>query len=364
MKFQIDKQMKCYYCIIIYICLFIALVAYDLIPTKFIDIFNTTIGKIISLAIIIYIGTFNLPMALITAFIFLLLVVKSSSNQEKEAFENSNGDFYLSDWERGKFNPQMDGQGMKNDNNKKYESNEFNSMDDFGPMFSDDKKDDTRGTQWCVPASTFPSKQCEPPFQTSANDRNWCAINKGGEGSGEVLCIQKCPPKTCMPRLDDGKGGSSGCPMPGMQVSYDNPNYCCWPDKDENGNSSGQCSCDPCADHPECPKQTTCEGICPEVEEEEIDCEIIQICAPKRPPPKEEEETVEEECVCVPCAPCEVPKRDYKGELPKNRRHSRIAADNVDPTDPFIKTTNRAMFRRQNPSKLAYDPKYDVFFSD
>ena len=326
--------------IIVYICLLIILIAMNFVPSDVLHFFDTMIGTIISLCIIIYVGTIDLKIAILLSFIYLLMIVRSRKETDKESFEISKSSLSHS-----------------SDNKMPYGDDEDSPYANWQTTNYTDG-DTPTSSNYCVPAGT---DGCKDPYVASQNDPNWCAIPN--EEGGNVRCIQKCPPRACTEKNSSSSGENitSECPS-GQITSEDSPNFCCTPKKGESS-----CSCNPWKSHPGCPKYTTCGQISPPEEEEQKECPYVLVkqyqCSTSESEMETQTETenTAEGCPTVPS--CSTSTRDTNGE----KKNSNITPTQVpwlqkmgiNTTDPYLKQANSTLYKRTHP--LPYQSNYDGF---
>tara|TARA_Y100000991_G_C21972969_1_gene350508 strand:+ start:29 stop:1090 length:1062 start_codon:yes stop_codon:yes gene_type:complete len=349
MKFSLKPENKIE--IIVYICLLIVLIGMNFVPKDVLNMFNTMPGKIISLCVIIYLGTINLRIAILAAFVYLLLIARSRKELDKENFDSSTSQFsHHSDEQIMQYGDDVDSP-YANWQTTNYSDGDIPSSSNY-----------------CVPAGT---EGCKDPYVPAQNDPAWCAIpNQQG---GAVRCIQKCPPTACTQKnkINNSSGiygesiGADGsaltvtseCP-PGQVTSEDDPDYCCKPKQGETS-----CFCNPCKTDFGCPKYTACNPQpCPEEEEQ---CPYILVKQYKCPQPEVESEmsTTPQPEGCPPVPSCPTPARGHDGE----KRNTRTTPTQlpwlqklgVNTTDPYLKQANTTLFNRTHP--MPYQKSYDGF---
>lgn len=331
--------------VVIYILLLIILISINFVPKEILNVFDTVTGKLISLCVIIYIGTFNLRVSILLAFIYLLIISQSRKKYDLEKFDTV-GSIYS--------HPS---------------DNQMNYGDDVDNKFANwETTNYTNGniptsSNYCVPAG---SEGCKAPYRPSENDPHWCAIPN--EQGGAVRCIQKCPPRACIQKMKiDNSSGIYGDDVPsecpeGQITSSDDPNFCCTP---KDGESS--CSCDPWQPEPGCPKYTTCGQVAPP--EEEKECPYVLVKQYKCPQPEAEMEMAETPKPegCPPPPSCPQPKRGNDGELIGRQFGSKLPwlqemknqNLGINTTDPYIKQASQTLYKRSNP--LPFQSNYDRF---
>ncbi len=254
-----------------------------------------------------YLGYKDTKLSVLVGFLYLLIVVKTQKESNKETFYQS-------------------------DNKDKPLSN------------------------YCVPIDK--SGGCPKGTTLSTNTPYWCSPNTNNvDIKGQPVaatCVQYCPPKVCV-----AKG--TNCKAP-FVPSQDDPNKCCIPDK----STPGVCYCGPSAGSDfkaggeKCPSCTTCgcqdqdSGGQAEEEEEACDKEIIKIKVCKKPtaaptvaptPPPAEENC----CKQIKCptpgqptpAPTPVPTPNPDNNLFENKRQY--------VSDPYLKEDSRRLYERTNP---------------
>jgi len=340
MEFSLKPENKIE--IIVYICLLIVLIGMNFVPRDVLNIFDSVIGKIISLGVIIYLGTINLRISILVAFIYLLLIVRSRKENDKESFASSASNLSHPSDEKIRYGDDVDNQ---------YANWQTTNYTD---------EDIPSSSNYCVPAG---SDGCKDPYVTSQNDPSWCAIpNSQG---GTVRCIQKCPPSACSEKVKvDNSSGIYGEDVPsecpdGQITSEDDSNFCCTP---KQGESS--CSCNPWKSSPGCPKYTTCGQISPP--EEEKECPYVLVKQYKCPNPEAEMEmdttTQPEGCPAVPT--CSTSTIGNDGEKTNSKVKQPIQVPwlqklGVNTTDPYLKQANSTLYKRNHP--LPYQSSYDGF---
>jgi hypothetical protein len=303
------------------------------------------IGKLISLAVIIYLGTINLRISILVAFIYLLIIARSRKEIDKESFASTTTSFSHSSDDKIEYG---------DDVSSPYANWQTTN---YG---IDAAQDIPESSNYCVPAGT---QGCKDPYVAAQNDPSWCAIPN--EQGGTVRCIQKCPPRACTQKLKkiDNSSGIYGeedvsrqCPE-GQVTSEDDPEFCCTPKEGETS-----CYCNPCKTDFGCPKYTSCSPQpCPEEEEQ---CPYVLVKQYKCPKPEAEMEmdttTQPEGCPVVPS--CPTPARGNDGERRTTINEQKVPwlqKLNINTTDPYIKQANTTLFKRTHP--MPYQQNYDGF---
>jgi hypothetical protein len=304
------------------------------------------IGKIVSLAVIIYLGTSNLRISILVAFIYLLIIARSRKENDKESFKSTTNNLSHSSDNKIEYGDDVDSPYAN------WQTTNYGV---------DSAEDIPVSSNYCVPAGT---EGCKDPYKPSENDPHWCAVPN--EQGGTVRCVQKCPPRACTQKMKiDNSSGIYGEDIPsvcseGQVTSEDDSNFCCTP---KEGESS--CSCDPWKPAPGCPKYTTC-GYVPKPEAEE-ECPYILVKQYKCPQPEAEMEMISttpqpEGCPSVP--KCPTPSRGNDGEKSSKsesdtQKVSWLQKLNINTTDPYLKQANTTLYKRNYP--LPYQQNYDGF---
>jgi hypothetical protein len=345
MKFSLKPENKTE--IIVYVCLLIVLIGMNFVPKEVLNVFDTMIGKIISLAVIIYLGTFNLRISILVAFIYLLIIARSRKETDQESFSATSNSLSHSSDDKIQYGDDLDSPYAN------WQTTNY-GVDAAGDI--------PVSSNYCVPAG---SEGCKDPYKPSENDPHWCAIPN--EQGGAVRCIQKCPPSACTQKLSvDNSSGVYGESVPsecpeGQVTSQDDSNFCCTPKEGET-----TCSCNPWKPAEGCPKYTTC-GQVPQPESTEEECPYVLVKQYKCPQPEAEMEsdddtTTPEGCPAVPT--CPTPTRGNDGERnnsnsSNNNRVPWLQKLNLNTTDPYIKQANTTLYKRTHP--LPYQQNYDGF---
>lgn len=304
-----------------YSILILIFISSNYLGKDILSIFDTNLGIMISLIIIIFIGKYNLKISIVTGFIYLLIIVKNRKENDKESFLNTG--ISLSHY---------------TDTQKKFEDQET-----------------TIDNNYCIPAG---EDGCQEPYKVSENNNQWCAIPNKQNGS--VRCIQKCPPTVCTKKMSivnsENEVISSECPD-GKIISQDDPQFCCSP---MNGEKS--CSCNPWKSNNGCPKYKNC-GDTQQIEEENMDCPYVMVkqynCPTKN---TQEEETLYQEQNTIQTENCSTNQNNYINQSQKNNSKKVVPwlknmyGNNT--KDPYIDDTIKSLNKRR---RITQNNSYDDF---
>jgi hypothetical protein len=304
---------------IIYLCLFLILIGINYLPKGFLNVLNSIIGRIIILCLIIYLGYKNTKLSILLGFLYLLIVVKTQKESNKETFYQS---------------------GNKDK-----------------PM-----------SNYCVHIDK--SGQCPKGTTLSTNNSQWCSPNNNnvdikGQPVG-ATCVQYCPPKVCVAKGKD-------CKHP-FQTSRDDPTKCCIPDK-----NTGVCYCGPSAGleygagGEKCPSCTMCGCQDEDGQPEEETCDqeeiVIKVCkkptpAPTvaPPPPPEPEDCCQKVACPTPGqAPTPAPTSSpTSSPTPNDNNNNLFDIKRQYVSDPYLKEDSRGLYERTNPFTKG-NSSYDDF---